>query len=158
MMLKIFELISIVLLTLVSGMYWGPWLALTRSLVTFELREFLAIVRRLNENLAPLMTVLMPAALVSTLPVLFLSYGSRPTAFYLTLTALALFAVTLIVTVAIEVPVVEQIVSWTPGELPENWQQLRDRWGAFHLARIIPSLAGLFLLLVEPSSDGSSCL
>ena len=70
MTLKIFELVNIVLLTLVSGMYWGPWLALSRSLATLEPPVFLAIVHRLNLNMAPLMTVLMPVALLSTIPVL----------------------------------------------------------------------------------------
>ena len=148
MALKVFELISIVLLTLVSGMYWGPWLALTRSISTFAPETFLAIVDRLNLNMAGLMATHIPVGLVSTLPVLVLSYAHQPTTFYLTLAALALFVVTLIVTVVIEVPIVKQIVTWTPATLPSNWQQLRDRWGVFHLARVIPSLLGLVLLLV----------
>jgi uncharacterized membrane protein len=148
MSLRILELVSIILLTLVSGMYWGPWLALTRSIAAFEPEAFLAIVRRLNQNMAPLMTVLTPVALFSTLPVLFLSYNEEPKTFYLTLVALALFIVTLVVTIRTEVPIVKQIVSWTPSTLPDNWRELRDRWGAFHYARIVPSLIGLILLLI----------
>jgi hypothetical protein len=148
MTLKVCEFISIVLLTLVSGMYWGPWLALSRSLAAFELEVFLAIVHRMNRNMAPLMTVLMPVALLSTLPVLFFSYSERPESFYLTLTALALFIVTLLVTVLVEVPIVKQIETWTVSTLPANWQQLRDRWDAFHIFRIVPSLVGLVLLLI----------
>jgi uncharacterized membrane protein len=148
MALTIFDLICILLLTLVSGMYWGPWLALTRSMATFEPDVFLPIVRRLNQNMAPLMTVLMPVALLSTLPVLFLSYGERATTFFLTLAALVLFIVTLLVTVLVEVPIVKQVVTWTPSSLPADWQQRRDRWGAFHLLRIVPSVIALILLLV----------
>jgi uncharacterized membrane protein len=148
MALKLFELVNIVLLLLVSGMYWGPWLALTRSMATFEPGVFLAIVQRLNRNMEPLMTALLPVALLSTLPVLVLTYGSRLATFWLTLTGFLLFVVTLLVTVLIEVPIVKQIVTWTPSTLPDNWQQLRDRWGAFHYARIVPSLVGLVLILV----------
>ena len=148
MPLKICELISIVLLTLVSGMYWGPWLALSRSLATFEPEVFLAIVNRLGRNMGPLMTVLMPVALLSTVPILLLSYRERPGTFYLTLMGLVLFVVTLLVTLLVEVPIVAQITTWTVSTLPDNWQQLRDRWGAFHLARIVPSVVGLVLLLV----------
>ena len=148
MTLKLCELISILLLTLVSGMYWGPWLALSRSMNTFEPQVFLAVVDRLNRNMAPLMTALMPVALLSTVPVLFVSYSDRPRTFFLTLTALLLFIVTLLVTVLIEVPIVKQVVTWAPSTLPDNWKVLRDRWGAFHLARIIPSLVGLVLVLI----------
>jgi hypothetical protein len=148
MTLKVCELISIALLTLVSGMYWGPWLALTRSMREFEPEVFLAIAHRLNRNMAPLMTVLMPVALVSTVPVLFIAYSQRPVTFYLTLTGLFLFIVTLLVTVLVEVPFVKQIATWTVSTLPDNWQELRDRWGAFHILRIVPSLVGLVLVLI----------
>lgn len=144
MVLKLLQLMNIVLLLLVSGMYWGPWLALTRSIATFEPDVFLAIVQRLNRNMEPLMTALLPLALLSTLPVLVFEYGGRT--FYLTLTGFVLFVVTLLVTVFVEVPIVKQIVTWTA--LPDNWQQLRDRWGAFHYARIVPSLVGLVLILI----------
>ena len=148
MVLKLFELMNIVLLLLVSGMYWGPWLALTRSIATFEPDAFLAIVQRLNRNMEPLMTALLPIALLSTLPVLVLEYGSRPAPFYLTLTGSVLFVATLVVTALVEVPIVKQIVTWTPSMLPGNWRQLRDRWSAFHYARIVPSVVGLVLILV----------
>jgi hypothetical protein len=59
-----------------------------------------------------------------------------------------LFVFTLLVTVRVEVPIVKQIETWTVATLPDNWQQFRDRWGAFHLLRIVPSLAGVVLLLI----------
>ena len=151
--LKICELVSILLLTWVSGMYWGPWLALSRSMSVFEPDVYLAVVDRMRRNMAPLMTVLTPIALLSTVPVLFLTYHGRPAAFALTLTSLILFAVTLIVTMSVEVPIVTQISTWTVPTMPENWPQLRDRWGAFHLARIVPSFVGLALLLVAAICD-----
>ena len=117
-------------------------------MAAFEPKVFLAIVNQLNRNMAPVMTILMPAALLSLVPVLFLSYNERPATFYLALTGLALFLIPLLVTMRVEVPIVKQIVTWTDSTLPDNWQQLRDRWGAFHYIRIVPSLVGLVLLLV----------
>ena len=148
MALKIGQLVSIVLSALVMGVFWGPWLALSRSIATFESDTFLAVVKRLSLNIAPLMTFLMPAALLSIVPVLFLAYHKQPTTFFLNLTGLALFATALLVTMLIEVPIVKQMETWTVSTLPDNWQALRDRWAAFHIIRVAASIAGLILLVV----------
>jgi uncharacterized membrane protein len=148
MILKIWELISIILSALVGGMFWGPWLALTRSISTFKPEILVAIVQQMNRNMAPLMTILMPAALLSIVPVLFISYNERPQTFYLNLTGFVLFFVALLVTVFVEVPIVKQIETWTNSTLPGNWKQLRDRWGAFHIIRVIASIVGFVVLVV----------
>ena len=147
MTLKICELISIVLSALVAGVFWGPWAGLTRSNAALEPGVFLAVVRRMSLNLAPLMTVLMPVALLSTVPVLLLSYGGHLVTFFLTLTGLALFATALAVTMLVEVPIVKQMETWTVPTLPAGWQQRRDRWGAFHVVRVASALVGLVLLV-----------
>lgn len=147
MTLKIIELINIVISALVGGMYWGPWLALTRSLKTFDTSIFLSIVSRLNKNMAALMTVLSPLSLFTSMLVLILSYNNQNTTFYFTLVGFVLFLIALIVTMVIEVPIVKQIVTWTETTLPTNWEQLRDRWGKFHIVRVIAGVVGLVCLL-----------
>jgi uncharacterized membrane protein len=147
MILRICELISIVLSALVGGMYWGPWLALSRSMRTFKPEVFLDIVDRMNRNMESVMTVLTPVALISIAPVLFTSYHEQPRTFYLTLAGFALFVVALVVTMLIEVPIVKQIVMWTVETLPGNWQQLRDRWVAFHIIRVVAGIGGLAFLV-----------
>jgi uncharacterized membrane protein len=148
MIFKVWELISIIFSSVVGGMYWGPWLALTRSLPTFEPAVFITIVRGLNRNMEPLMTFLTPAGLLLILPVMFLSYGTRPLTFYFTLAGFLSFVAALIVTMLVEVPIVKQIVTWTDSSLPNNWQQLRDRWGAFHVIRVASGIGGLILLVI----------
>ena len=91
MLLKIFELTSIFPLTLVSGIYWGPWLAITRSINTFEPSVFLLIVNRLYRNMETLMTILMPLAILSTLPVLIITFNNEPNTFLLYLVGLFYF-------------------------------------------------------------------
>jgi uncharacterized membrane protein len=102
----------------------------------------------MNRNMAPLMTVLMPATLFSILAVLFLSYHAQRKTFYLNAIALALFLIALLVTVLIEVPIVEKIITWTVSTLPANWQRLRDRWVKFHIIRVVVGLASFVLLLI----------
>src|SRR4051812_22592096 len=98
-MLKFCEILNIILSSLVGGMYLGPWLALTRSLKTFEADFFLAIVKQMNRNMESLMTVLTPVSLLSAIPVLILSFNEHATTFYLTLTGSILFIIALLVTV-----------------------------------------------------------
>jgi hypothetical protein len=145
--MKILELISILLSVLVAGVFWGPWIALSPSISTFQPEIFLAITHRLARNLGPLMTVLMPITLFSMLPVLVLSHSHQLRTFYLTLSGFALFLLALLVTVLIEVPIANQFTTWTAATLPANGQQLRDRWGSFHLVRIVSSIAGLGCLI-----------
>jgi hypothetical protein len=146
--MAIFQVISIVLSALVMGVFWGPWVGLTRSIATFEPEALLAIVKRMSKNLAPVMTILMPAALLSMVPVLILAFSRRPATFYLTLAAFSLSVVALVVTMTTEVPIVKQIESWTTSTLPDNWEHLRDKWVSFHLLRVVSAIAGLTFLVV----------
>lgn len=146
--MKTWELISIVFSALTAGMFHGPWIAVSRSLKTFAPEVFLQIVDQMNRNMAPAMTVLMPATMLSIIPLLLLSYHQQPMVFYLSSAALLLFLIALLVTVVVEVPIVQQIVTWTPSTLPGNWRQLRDRWMKFHLIRVFAGVASLILLLV----------
>ena len=146
--MKTWELASIVCSALVAGMFYGPWAALSRSMRTFAPEVFLAIVDRMNRNMAPVMTVLMPAALLAMIPVLIASYGTYPKVFSLYAAAFILFIVALAVTVLVEVPIVKEIATWTVATLPANWQQVRDRWVRFHVIRVVAGLASLVLLLI----------
>lgn len=147
MALKIIELINILIAAIAGGMYWGPWLALTISLKEFDTKTFLAVVHRLNKNMAPLMTVLSPLSLLATIAVLVLSYNNHPTTFYFTLAGFVSYLSAVVVTVTIEVPVVKQMITWTESTLPANWMQLRDRWGKFHIVRVMAAVIGLIFLL-----------
>jgi hypothetical protein len=69
-------------------------------------------------NLAPVMPVLMPAAMLSTVPVLFMSFGTAATIFYSTLAGLGFYVVALAITLTVEVPIDNRIRTWTIGSLP----------------------------------------
>lgn len=146
-MLKVLEILNIVLAALVGGMYWGPWLALTISLKKLELNVFLAVARRLNHNMSGLMTVLTPLSLLAGIPVLLLAYPEQPSLFWLTLTGSLCFLLALVVTVAIEAPIVKQVITWTEATLPPDWEQLRNRWSRFHVIRVGAGLAGLVCMV-----------
>ncbi len=147
MALQVWQFVNILLAALVTGVFWGPWLGLSRSMETFPPEVFLAIGHRMIRNLAPIMPFLMPATLLSTVPVLVISHGDRPTVFYFTLSELALFLVALAITLIVEIPIDNQIRAWTVASLPDDWRQVRTRWARFHVARTFASVAGLALVV-----------
>jgi uncharacterized membrane protein len=147
MTLKVCELISIILSTLVAGIFFGPWVALSGSVSNFKPEVWLAIVNRFNSNLFPVMSVLMPGALLSIGPVLFITYNGQRSTFFLNAIAVVLSAVALLVTVLFQMPLVKQMRGWTVATLPHNWEQIRDRWEAFHAVRVVASVAGLVMML-----------
>ena len=72
--------------------------------------------------------------------VLFAVQGRLPVP--LTPTLLLMIGV-LVVTLAIEVPIDNQIKTWTTATLPADWQEIRARWSAFHTVRTFLSLGAV---------------
>ena len=144
--LRLLDILSITLAALVLGVFWGPWLGLTRSIATLTPEVFLVVVHRLDKNLGGIMGVLFPVTLLSILPVLALTAG-QPISFGLALGGLLLFVLALVVTAAVEVPIVKQIRGWSAQTIPADWGRRRDRWVSFHLLRVVPGILGLILLV-----------
>jgi hypothetical protein len=147
MALKLLDILSIALATLVFGVFWGPWLALSRSIAGFPADVFLAVVHRMDRNLAPTMTFLMPASMLSIALVALFSFPHHRTPFVLSVGALLLFGVAAAVTAIVEVPIVARIRHWSTSSMPDDWTSQRDRWVAFHLVRVAAGSTGLLLLL-----------
>ena len=145
--LGIWQFINIFLLSLVTGVFFGTWLGLSRSMTSLSTTTFLEVAHAMIGNLGAVMALLMPAAMLSTLPVLYLLSRRRPKAFYATLAGLALFVVALLITVLVEVPLDLQFQQWTLATLPANWQQLRARWEFWHAIRSWISVIGLALII-----------
>jgi len=147
MNLKVWQFVSIFLWALVAGVFWGPWLGLSRSIASFSPDAFLAIGKTMIGNLAPVIPFLMIAAIASMAPVLIISYRQRSDMFVLTLVSFALAITALMITLLVEVPIDNQIKMWTVNSLPDDWRQIRDRWESFHLLRTSASVGGLALML-----------
>src|SRR5215831_3700982 len=145
MRLKTLQFVSLVLVILVTGVFWGSWLGLSRSMETFTPDTFLAIGHTMIGNLGPVMAVLVSLAVLSQVALL-VQLRSSGSAFLASLIAFALFLIAVAVTLLIEVPIDNQIKSWTPASLPADWTHLRDRWEAFHVLRTFSALAGLIVL------------
>jgi hypothetical protein len=134
------QFMALFFLMLVTGIFWGPWFALHRSLDVFNGEEFIHIVKTLSANLALPMRVMMPCCIFFML----LSVGFYPEknscGFYLTIIALSLIVLSLIITMLVEVPIVSKINQWTTTTIPWDWEKIRDRWVRFHVLRTFASL------------------
>jgi Anthrone oxygenase len=146
MRLKTVQFVSLVLVMLVTGVFWGSWLGLSRSIQTFTPDTFLAIGHTMIGNLAPVMPLLVILAAISQGLLLVQLRSSGSSAFLPSLIAFVMFLIAVAVTLLVEVPIDNQIRSWTPASLPADWTLIRDRWEAFHVLRTFSALGGLIVL------------
>jgi uncharacterized membrane protein len=73
--------------------------------------------------------------------------------FYLSVTACLLIVIALLITLLVEVPIDNQIRTWTADTVPDDWTTLRARWQAFHTAKTFLSLASLASLILAALSS-----
>lgn len=145
--MKLAQFISLFLFTLITGVFWGTWFSLSRSIDAISPATFLEIGRIMIENLGRPMSLLMPTALISTTLTSYLHYRRRQTtAFVLTIAGLALMIAAMIVTLVVNVPIDGQIREWTVSTLPSDWRTIRDRWEFYHMIRTFLSLAAVSCL------------
>lgn len=141
-MIEFIEFITIILSSLIMGVFWGTWLSLSRSIDSFTLSEFLSIGKRMIKNLAIPMRILMPITLLFILYLTFLfALRHLEGSFYLALAGFIFISSTLIITLTINVPIDYQIKKWAVNSAPSNWENIRRRWELFHAIRTFLSIA-----------------
>jgi len=144
MTLRIAQFANILLFALVTGVFWGTWFSLSRSIAAITPETFLEIGHIMIRNLGGPMSVLLPAALASSVVVLILLLRRRRNAaFSLAVAGLLLMVAALTVTLAVNVPIDVQINQWTVKTLPADWMAIRDRWEFFHAIRTFASVGAL---------------
>lgn len=145
--LKIVQFISLVLLLLVTGIFWGTWFSLSRSIENTTPATFLENGKIIIKNLALPMAIMMPLTILFMLDGLWLYPLTSTNGFYLNVISFALIIVTLLITVLIEVPIDNQIKRWTVSTLPAKWEALRSKWQFYHTIRTFTCLGSFVILL-----------
>jgi len=146
---------GIFLLALVTGVFWGTWFTLTRSIERFSADEFIHIGQTIIMNVAWPMRILMPGCILFMMLSASLVTERGSTRFYFSVIACLLIIVALLITLLVEVPIDNQIRTWTAQTVPADWTTLRARWQIFHMTRTFVSLASLasFILAVLASKQ-----
>ena len=141
---RIVQFVNVLLFALVMGVFWGTWFSLSRSIASIRAETFLEVGHTMIANLGGPMSILMPAALASSLLLLLVLFRQRHgAAFNLALASLALMVGALVVTLAVNVPIDDQINQWTANALPPGWTATRDRWELYHTIRTFLSIVAL---------------
>jgi uncharacterized membrane protein len=150
---KVTTFAGLFLLALVTGVFWGTWFTLTRSIETFSAGEFIHIGQTIIINVAWPMRIIMPACILFMIVSTSLVTDKKSVRFYFSVAACLLIVIALLITLLVEVPIDNQIRTWTTEKIPADWTTLRSRWQVFHKARTFVSLASLasFLLAVLSS-------
>ena len=132
---------SLFFVMLIAGTFWGTWFTLTRSLENFQAEEFIHIGKTIIANVAFPMRIIMPACLLFMILTLWFYQRKKSTGFYLGILGLILMVTTLVITLAILVPIDNEIKQWTASTVPSGWEAIRSRWQIFHSIRTFTSLA-----------------
>jgi uncharacterized membrane protein len=141
---------TIVLFALVMGVFWGTWFALSRTMNQLSAATFLAVGRQMIRNLGTPMAILLPLALLSALITLALLWpGARGAAFWWLLAGFLLLVAALAITLAVEVPIDNQIKDWTAATLPGDWRSIQSRWELFHTIRTFLSIAAVVAVTIS---------
>jgi hypothetical protein len=142
------------LLMLISGVFWGTWFTLTRSIESFSPEEFIHIGKVIISNVALPMRIIMPAGILLMLLSIWF-YRSKKTGFYFGLVSLVLIILVLLITLIVLVPIDNEIKTWTASTMPDNWEIIRDKWKTFHAMRTFISLTSFacFLIFILAGTD-----
>jgi uncharacterized membrane protein len=139
---------------LVTGVFWGTWFTLTRSLHEFEPAEFIHIGKVIISNVALPMRILMPLCILGMLISIWLYPDKRSKRFYFGIAACIFIIITLLITLLILVPIDNEIKTWTALTLPVDFNQTRNSWEFYHAMRTFTSVISFicFVLAMDVKS------
>lgn len=132
--------VNLTLLMLVTGVFWGTWFTLTRSISEFSTVEFIHIGKVIIANVADPMRILMPLTVLLLGINTWLAYRKKSKQFNPLLFSLFLMLTTLSITVLVEVPIDDQIKTLTPSTIPHGWENIREKWAWHHGLRTLTSI------------------
>ena len=116
---------------------------------------FVAVGHQMIQNLGVPMAILLPLALVSALVTLVLLWPRRRgPAFWWLAAGFVLMVAALVITLAVEVPIDNQIQDWTAATLPADWRSIQARWELFHTLRTFLSIAAVIAATVSATVAG----
>ena len=140
-MRKLIYVGALFLLMLITGVFWGTWFTLTRSIESFSPDEFIHIGKVIIANVAMPMRVIMPSGILFMLLSLWIYKRKKTTSFYIGILSVILIIATLLITLLVLVPIDNNIKMWTATTIPVDFEAIRHKWRTYHAIRTFLSLA-----------------
>lgn len=147
--IHIIQFPALILLMLVTGIFWGTWFSLSRSIAHLSAETFIENGRVFIKNLAKPMRFIMPLTILFVIACTLFYPDKASLGFSAVIISLALIITTLLITLIVEVPIDNQIKKWTVSTLPPDWRLLRSKWQLFHTIRTFTSIGSFILLLAS---------
>src|SRR6266446_1725700 len=90
-----------------------------------------------------------PFTFLLALAVTLVAHTAPSTQWWLALASTALFALISVYSLLLPVPINNQVASWKPASVPENWRDLRRRWDLLHAIRVAFLIVALIALVAS---------
>ena len=154
-MKNVIYLCALFLLMLITGVFWGTWFTLTRSIENFSAEEFTHIGKVIIANVALPMRIIMPSGILFILLSLWIGRQKRTTGFYIGVLSLILIIIVLLITVMVLVPLDNVIKMWTTTTIPTDFKEIQLKWKSYHAIRTFFSLASFLCFSIFIIGDRS---
>ena len=133
------------MVAMTAGRAFWVWIGENPS--ALSMTTFIESFQATNRVIALPIAITGSLGFLSVLVAVALSWRDRPSV-YLLETALPPLAASILITVMINVPINDQIMTWNASAPPADWMRLRDKWWTWHTIRAAALLAGFVLVLL----------
>lgn len=143
------EVLSLVLVGWIAGAELGSWCCVQPVVARLPYEQYVAAEQAMLRTFGRIMPVLMPLSGVLAIVLIVASRGERSLVVWLRVAAACCIAVTIVTTLAVNVPINTRTASWQLTNDASEWQQMRERWHVYQGVRGW-LFASAFVLLTIP--------
>ena len=143
MALIVIRFTSLMLTALLAGTSFGIWIGLNPK--DYSPATYLEQQQHLVQALHALMVTMVILATLFTLISAFMQRQHKPVFIGLLAASTFLFSCIIISRFG-NLPIQQEMLTWTVDTIPDNWTVLRDKWWTLHVFRTIAELCALTII------------
>jgi uncharacterized membrane protein len=137
------QLAVIFFAALATGALMVNWIGLGRAMSRLPAPTYVEFHQATNHTFDPYMPIVVVGALLGGIVLAIFSSRVHSLSGELAIGGSACYAGVLTITLSTNLPINQQIASWSIQSPPDDWIQIRANWIRFHIIRTIISLPGL---------------
>ena len=129
------EITSLVLVGLTAGAELGSWCCVQPVVGRLPYEQYVAAEQAMLRTFGRIMPVLMPLSGVLAIALIVVSRGERGVVVWLRVAAALCIAMTVITTLAVNVPINSRTAVWQLNNESSEWYDMRRQWHVFQGVR-----------------------